>query len=292
MGKAKLFISGCCNTLTDKQRLSIRQLCLSDDVLDSSACRKEVNNCGEGLDKILENTPFFPLRGIGFNVERLDWEEVPVVNSIPFIRGERVIKIEDGGYALVVYKAREDFQCVPSLFIPSQWEEVCGTRLVKQFILPSTNLLTNSYVTYLLENPSTLSDEYYYLVGDVVINSEVDECTDNLCCYVCRQNMPINEEVYEQYRYLPLHLNPYFDRVICSNSDLSKCLGPNRQKTPEEGYEWVRIGSKDHYVEAPIPFAISPSREELNVQSNKESPVVLSQRDIDILDGLIPPECL
>jgi hypothetical protein len=130
--------------------------------------------------------------------------------------------------------------------------------------------------------------DFLYRAGDVFL--VLGECADTLCVYVTTQDVPATNEIFDEYKtFKP---GPYWAKLYCVSTGENSCLGPQRKKTPQEGYELVEIGSKGHYVERPLPYSLSPVTETLDNRIQKPSPVVLTPREIEVLDGTLSQECL
>lgn len=130
--------------------------------------------------------------------------------------------------------------------------------------------------------------DFLYRQGDIFL--VLGECEDSLCVYAVVEDVPATNEIFDKYReFKP---SPYWGKLYCLSTGENKCLGPQRTKTPEQGYELVEIGSKGHYVEFPIPYLLAPKEQTLDEKTQKTAPVVLTPREIEVLDGTLPPECL
>lgn len=130
--------------------------------------------------------------------------------------------------------------------------------------------------------------DFFYREGDIVLVN--GECGDVLCVYIAIQDMPATQEIFDEYKVFKL--GEYWEKIYCLSTGENKCLGPQRTKTPEEGYEFIEIGSKGHFVEAPIPYKLKPQQRDLDDLVESRPVKVLTQREIDVLDGTLPPECL
>jgi hypothetical protein len=137
-------------------------------------------------------------------------------------------------------------------------------------------------------NKARKRKDFLYRRGDIFL--VLGECGDTLCPYVVVEDIPATNEVFDQYKtFKP---SQYWEKLYCVSTGENKCLGPQRTKRPEEGYEFVEIGSKGHFVEKPIPYKLSPPIDTLDELTQKFSPRVLTPKEIDVLDGTLSPECL
>jgi hypothetical protein len=130
--------------------------------------------------------------------------------------------------------------------------------------------------------------EYFYREGDIVLVN--GECGDVVCVYIALQDMPATQEVFDEYKVFKL--GEYWEKIYCISTGENKCLGPQRTKMPEEAYEFIEIGSREHYVESPIPYSLRPEQKDLDELIERRASKVLSQREIDVLDGTLPSDCL
>lgn len=131
--------------------------------------------------------------------------------------------------------------------------------------------------------------EYFYRVGDYVLIDA--ECGDNLCLYICVNDIPATEENYELHKNFSPVVNStrYWDRVYCVMTGRNKCLEPQRNRDLPN-YQLVQIGSEGHYIEQPLPYyPLSGNKlcEEfttLNDYVEIIPPKVLTQEEIDALE--------
>lgn len=125
--------------------------------------------------------------------------------------------------------------------------------------------------------------DFFYRKGDVFI--AYGPCEDTLCLYVVNGDFPATNENYEKYKEFDPKTE-FWQKLYCVNTERNKCLEYQRTKTPELGYDVVRIGSKGHFVEMPVPYRLKPSSIDLNELSEfvfSPPPVVLTQEQIDSL---------
>ena len=131
--------------------------------------------------------------------------------------------------------------------------------------------------------------EFFYREGDMFIS--YGPCEDTLCLYIVTEDLSGTLENLEKYKKFNPKA-PFWQKFYCVSTGRNKCLEYQRRKEPIEGYDVVEIGSQGHYVEAPRPYKLNPREEELLAKSSGSSSVILTQNEIDILDGTLPPECL
>ena len=134
--------------------------------------------------------------------------------------------------------------------------------------------------------------DFFYKEGDMFIVYGL--CEDTLCLYIVTQDLPATEENIEIYKKF-ISKTDFWQKFYCVDTYRNKCLEYQRRKEPVEGYEVIEIGSHGHYVEAPKPYGFSPATKDLTTRSEeglKNPAKVLSSREIDVLDGTLPPECL
>jgi hypothetical protein len=134
--------------------------------------------------------------------------------------------------------------------------------------------------------------DFFYREGDMFI--AYGPCEDTLCLYIVTEDLPATLENLEKYKKFNSRAS-FWQKFYCVNTDRNKCLEYQRYKEPFEGYDVIEIGSQGHYVEAPKPYSLNPSIEDLSIKSSKsleDPPKVLTPRELDVLDGTLPPECL
>lgn len=123
--------------------------------------------------------------------------------------------------------------------------------------------------------------QFFYRKGDIVFVE--NECKDAVCLWIANQDIPANEQVFNQYNYF----NPgiYWQKIYCVNTGKNKCLEYQRKKEPSLGYDVVQIGSLGHIVEVPVPYRLKPTTLNLEEKAQQRpSPVVLTQEQIDALN--------
>lgn len=129
--------------------------------------------------------------------------------------------------------------------------------------------------------------DFLYRKGDIVL--VLGECEDALCLYVANQDIPVTDEILEEYKTFKPGI--YWDRMYCVNTGKNRCLGPRRTKTPEDAYELVQLGSQGDYAEVPIPFYLKPKRPTLDEIVSRSNTIMPTQCEIDRLAGdVLPPE--
>lgn len=266
MGKPILFRGKCCNSSTEQQRKSLRKACLSDDVIDSYVCGQVLNTCGKTPQEVLEEFPLY-------------------AGSQSYTPGDRVVRLEDDGYSIVVYETGSVIPSSPAIFNSLSWSKICEIRISQPSDGLSIEQIYSTYSEYSTDIPE--GEEYYYRQGDIVYFEE--ECGDAICLYSFLQDLPINEQTS------PLPPSPkdieIAQREYCISTGVNKCLESSITKDPALAYELIRIGTLGHFVQKPVPYALSPNPGTLDSQVSRESPKVLTQKEIDILDGILGTEC-
>ena len=129
--------------------------------------------------------------------------------------------------------------------------------------------------------------DFFYRQGDMFI--VYGPCEDTLCLYIFTQDFPATEENLALYKKFNPS-GPFWQKFYCVSTQRNKCLEYQRTKSPESGYDVVEIGSKGHFVEMPAPYRLKSTGPDLNEQNF--SPAILTPRQIEVLDGLLPSECL
>lgn len=129
--------------------------------------------------------------------------------------------------------------------------------------------------------------EFFYREGDFFIVE--GECGDVLQLFAVEKDVPATEELLQKFS--KFSQSEYWSLVYSVETGENKCLGYQKRKTPHEAYEVVEIGSKGHFVEAPIPFSLSPTcaKESTELGEITQPPKILSPREIFDLEHKIYP---
>jgi hypothetical protein len=227
-------------------------------------------------------------------------------SSVSYFTGDRVIILEKDGYEVVVYEALENIPSISKAFDSTKWERVCSVSTTEPLGLPTIEELQERFEYYSLEfyyknwdeftsdwsvdlsSPNSdhwadakLKKEFFYREGDIVLVNPT--CEDALCVYIAIKDIPATQEVYDEYS--TFKMGEYWQRIYCVGTGRNKCLEYER-KNNLSNYEVVEIGSEGHFVERPIPYALSPQSSLLNeVVELGPEPKVLTQEEIDALEG-------
>jgi hypothetical protein len=302
MADLNLFTGECCAVLTPKQLKSLRQACVDGTVVDTSCSRESVNTCGMSIDELFNTYPIYnPQKGlykswgdIEFPWEISDltpnllpsqtddmWKVVTYRAVVAYPVGSRVLYIEEDGYRVSLYEANQSVSGVSWAFDYSKWDKVCQVETTAPAGLPS--------IEELLERFGLYSAGVFDKEGDMFI--AYGACEDTLCLYITTEDLPTTPESIELYRKFDPGAGVW-QKFYCVSTGRNKCLEYQRRKEPAEGYDVIEIGSQGHYVEAPKAYKLKPQEEELLTKSSSISPRILTQNEIDVLDGTLPPECL
>jgi hypothetical protein len=123
--------------------------------------------------------------------------------------------------------------------------------------------------------------QFFYRHGDIVLVE--GECGDALCVYIATRDIPATEVTLSTYATFDL-ADPSWQRIYCVPTGRNKCLEYQRKKEPELGYDVVEIGSRGHFVEAPVPYRLRPNAPSLDERAEiQTAPRVLTQVEIDAL---------
>lgn len=179
----------------------------------------------------------------------------PQIQTNPsYSTGARVLNIEKDGYELGLYEALENLGPVPLEFDSEKWEEVCRVRRSEPIDVGLITDFFNQYEEYELDPLDVGVGNFFYSAGDIF--SVVGECGDTVCAYLCVTNFPATEQNFNSYKnFKP---SPFFTKLYCVGTGANRCLEVPRRATIPEAYKVVRIGSRGHYVEVPIPHFYSP----------------------------------
>lgn len=183
------------------------------------------------------------------------WQIAEYYDTVAYSVGEKVIRIEDDGYRVVLYEALSDVPSPPGAFDSTLWVEVCRVVVSEPVGLPTYQYLVDNFKYY---NPSLTTTawsefdstwstdltspdsdqwdgaqivkDYFYRAGDIVLYDT--NCSDYTCVYVAVTDMPATPElvtpgppssVYWQKQYCLKNGKP----STCVKRE--KCIGTNRR---------------------------------------------------------------
>jgi hypothetical protein len=232
----------------------------------------------------LEDVLSFP-----FELDKSKWEKVcQVKTTVPF----GILSIEELLSKYKKFSIEEFYKNWGD--IEEGWESNLQQNAIQVCLSQNPNLTPGELEECLKDKNSDVWNEArarrvnFYNQGDIFINEGV--CGDVICLYIVTENVEVTDENYNKYeRFI---VDGPWQKVYCVSTGVNKCLGVSRSKEPSEGYELVEIGSKGHYVEAPIPYKLKPRQKEIGCEILQPSRKILSQLEIDILDGTLPPDCI
>lgn len=141
------------------------------------------------------------------------WQVAEYFASIAYNAGDKVIRIEDDGYRIVLYEANVDISAPPGAFDSSLWTEICRVVVSEPVGLPSYQYLVDNFTYYSpksaytewskfnsswstdLTTPSSdewgnaqIAKDYFYRAGDIVLHDT--GCGDYTCVYIATADMP------------------------------------------------------------------------------------------------------
>lgn len=378
MTLSNLYFRDCFENLSEISRDSIEEICKTPDLIDKSCSRADINTCGMSIERLFELYSLYnPQKGLyktwgdiefPWEISNLTpnllfsetddkWSVGIYSSAIAYKKDSLVLLIEEDGYRISLYRAKEDILSISGAFDYSKWEKVCHVNTTKPAGLPKIEELLSLYSFYKLKlfdtewgkyqgkwedslkcltlqdcieknlsykdivdcdviKPSDKMQEcitdgssdqwdrarirrdFFYRAGDIVLVE--GECKDNLCVFIALEDMPASEYILNKYEsekfstsiYLSKEaeenkqLTKIWQKIYCVPTGVNKCLGCQKTKDPEWGYDIVRIGSKDHCVEAPVPYRSPKKLPTLGELSEQDTnPRVLSDREIFDLDN-------
>ena len=299
MSTSNLFFKGCFSELTDEQLQAIEAIGADGDLVDES-CARETNTCGMTLTQLLNTYELYDFqRGVlyekwgevtfpweikptttnlDYEKSRKEWSVANYIGLTSYYTGDRVLYIEDDGYAISVYEANQDISAPAGPLDRTKWDKVCTIEFSDPVQLPSIKKLIDTYEFYFLKEfledwgevnegwkvdlQGRSSDEwddykirrdFFYKVGDFVLVES--QCSDAFCLWINIKEIPVTDQnLIDFAKFSPVvNGEVYWEKIYCVNSGMNRCLGPQSDRNLDN-YQFVEIGSKGHYVEQPIPY--------------------------------------
>lgn len=339
MTLSNLYFRGCFEEPSDDQKGAIEEAGGVGDVVDKSCSRSDTNSCGKSIKQLFDEYPLYdPQKGLynswgeinfpwkisnltpNLLISQSDdkWSVASYRSVFSYMVGVMVLVIEDDGYTVVLYRAKQNIPAVNRAFDPSKWDKICHVETTEPAGLPSIAELKERYGPYKLELFDSTWSAYskgwgslesldkwsegkirratFYKAGDIVLAE--GECEDALCLHIAVIDLPATDYVWEKYSEESFTELMYlsatdeenglktrvWQRIYCVQTGRNKCLEYQRRKEPEIGYDVVEIGSEGHFVEMPVPYRLRPNAPTLSeAVETRTPPRILTQSEIDAL---------
>lgn len=172
MSLSNLYFKCCFEPLSPEQKNALDEICAENDVVDKSCSREDVNTCGITLEELFERYSLYsPQKGlykkwgdivfpwkISDLTENLlysstndKWSIANYQSIISYKQGSRVLVIEDGGYEVVLYEAKEDISAISIAFDKDKWIRICSIKTTERITIPTPEELIDLYQFYELK---------------------------------------------------------------------------------------------------------------------------------------------
>ena len=353
MSTSNLFFKGCTSSdlnLDEEQKLKWDEMNakliadgeqpVSLSLVDES-CARETNTCGMDLRQLLDTYELYDFqRGVFFrkwgdvifpwelsptttnldyDASRKEWSNVNYVGLTSYYAGDKVLYIEDDGYAISVYEANQNIPAPAGPLDRTKWDKFCSIEFSHPVELPTIEELIATYEFYFLKefledwgeaseewnidlqgrssdewDEYKIRREFFYKVGEFVLVE--GECGDAFCLWINIKDIAVTDQNIIDFAMFSPVVNGerYWEKIYCVDSGRNKCLGPQSDRNLDN-YQFVEIGSKGHYVEQPIPhyklkgnyLCDKDNHETLEEAAALQPSRVLTQNEIDYLDGLV-----
>ena len=175
MTLSNLYFRGCFEPLSSDQKDAVDEVngpLKGDGVVDKSCSRASINTCGMSIEQLFATYPIYnPQKGLysSWGDIEFPWEISPTTpgliiadtddkwgvatySSVYLYRaGARVLVIEDDGYRVSLYEAKEDILVTGRAFNSSKWRKICHVETTIPAGLPTIAELRRLYKLYELK---------------------------------------------------------------------------------------------------------------------------------------------
>lgn len=198
MSLSNLYFKGCFEQLSEGQKESVREICAIPDVVDKGCDREDINTCGKSISELFETYEIystqkglykswgdieFPWKissltpDLFFKLTDDKWSVGTYRRITAYPSGARVLLIEDDGYEIGLYEAKQDIVSISGPFDYTKWDKICGVKTTIRAGLPTIEELRERYEPYSLK--------YFYDQWDEV-DSTWSEGTYELALQDCK----------------------------------------------------------------------------------------------------------
>jgi len=175
MTLSNLYFRGCFEPLSSDQKVAVNEangVARGPGVVDKSCSRANINTCGMSIEQLFATYSIYnPQKGLYSSWGNIEfpWEISSVTPNLliadtddkwgiasyralyAYRRGARVLVIEDDGYRVGLYEAREDILAISKAFDYSKWEKICHVETTVPAGLPTIAELRRLYKSYELK---------------------------------------------------------------------------------------------------------------------------------------------
>lgn len=175
MTLSNLYFRGCFEPLSSDQEEAIDEangVTKGPGIVDKSCSRASINTCGMSIEQLFATYPIYnPQKGLYSSWGNIEfpWEISSVTPNLliadtddkwgiasyralyAYRRGARVLVIEDDGYRVSLYEAKEDILAISKAFDYSKWEKICHVETTIPAGLPTIAELRRLYKLYKLK---------------------------------------------------------------------------------------------------------------------------------------------
>lgn len=258
-----------CLTPSQLQALASKDVVV-EDFVDTGCGQESLNTCGgDAYDILSQYAVYDPGKGVYTawgniplpwetenELSDESWQSARYVDSSGYRVGDKVARIENDGYTIVIYECVVDTPAPAGAFDPDLWSETCSvtssvplspftyTELIGKYEYYDTRLYITEWGDFASgwEDDLTVPDsdtwndakilkEFYYREGDTVLYDTA--CGTETCVYVALTDIPTDTVTLDPEVPPP---NTYWQRQYCiSNGKPDKCVktvscsGPNRK---------------------------------------------------------------
>ena len=199
MSLSNLYFRGCFEEPSDDQKEAIVKTCGIGDVIDKSCSKASINTCSMSIKQLFDEHPIYnPQKGLykswgdvefPWQISNLTpnlllsetedkWGISQYRSVVAYREDSTVLLIEDDGYKVGLYKAKEDILAITGAFDYSKWDEVCHVETTEPAGVPSVEELLALYNLYELKFFDTEWGKYQAKWQDFLKCLTLQDCLD------------------------------------------------------------------------------------------------------------------
>jgi hypothetical protein len=172
MTLSNLYFRGCFEQPSDDQKDAIEEAGGIAEVVDKSCSRASVNTCGMSIEQLFDMYSIYnPQKGLykswgdiefPWQISNLTpnlllsnsnnkWDIAQYRSIVAYQQNSLVLLIEDDGYRVGLYKAKQNILAITGAFDYSKWDRICQVETTVPAGLPSVKELLERYDFYELK---------------------------------------------------------------------------------------------------------------------------------------------
>jgi hypothetical protein len=197
MTLSNLYFRGCFEQPSEDQKDAIEEAGGIAEVADKSCSRASINTCGMSIEQLFNTYSIYnPQKGLykswgdiefPWQISSLTpnlllsgtddkWGIAQYRSVVAYKKDSLVLLIEDDGYRVGLYKAKQDILSITGAFDYSKWDKICHVETTEPAGVPSTEELLERYDFYELKLFDTEWGKYSRSWDEMLKTQSLESC--------------------------------------------------------------------------------------------------------------------